>query len=139
MMPINRKSIVSLSATASYDELFETLDQDGCVILEKLTSSNTTDSIQRELSLDIQNTLPGNGDFVGYKTKRTHTVLTNSKTAGLLALESTTVLAQSRTRVVPMQVYCYMRRRERRNRGYSIQPPGNYSHGQTTAHLRRQN
>ena len=88
MMPINRKSIVSLSATASYDEVFETLDQDGCVILEKLTSSNTTDSIQRELALDIQNTLPGNGDFVGYKTKRTHTVLTNSKTAGLLALES---------------------------------------------------
>tara|TARA_B100000029_G_scaffold52345_1_gene47602 strand:+ start:1826 stop:2713 length:888 start_codon:yes stop_codon:yes gene_type:complete len=87
-MSTNRKSIVSLCATASYDEVFETLDQDGCVILEKLTSSNTTDSIQRELALDIQNTLPGNGDFVGYKTKRTHTVLANSKTAGLLALES---------------------------------------------------
>ena len=88
MNPLIVRPITSLPATTSDRVVCDALERDGCVIVEKLASADTVERIEQEMALDIENTLSGNGDFVGYKTKRTHTVLTSSKTSGLLALQS---------------------------------------------------
>ena len=65
---MKRRPITSLAVTASDSEVCEALERDGCVIVEKLAGPEIVDKIQQELALDIENTLLGNGDFVGYKT-----------------------------------------------------------------------
>ena len=84
---MKNNEITSLEPTVSIEDLLEILDRDGCAIIKNLATRETIDRIGTELGSDIEDTLPGNGEFVGYRTKRTHTVLTNSKTAGLLALQ----------------------------------------------------
>ena len=76
-------TLVSLPRTAPTDDILEVLARDGCVILERLADAAT---VAADLAQDIADTPTGTGEFVGHKTKRTHTVLVNSLTAGDLAL-----------------------------------------------------
>ena len=56
------------------------------MILENLADAATVDAVATDLAPDIARTPTGAGEFVGHKTRRTHTVLVNSPTAGALAL-----------------------------------------------------
>ena len=82
-------ALVSLPGTASTDEILEVLARDGCAILDRLAHAATMDAVSADLSQDIANTPTGTGEFVGHETRRTHTVLVNSSTAGGLALHPT--------------------------------------------------
>ena len=82
-------ALVSLPGTASTDEILEVLARDGCAILDRLAYAATMDAVTADLSQDIANTPTGTGEFVGHETRRTHTVLVNSSTAGGLALHPT--------------------------------------------------
>ena len=79
-------TLVSLPRTASADDAQEVLARDGCVILEALADAAAMDAVAADLAPDIAATPTGTGEFVGHKTRRTHTVLVNSPTAGDLAL-----------------------------------------------------
>ena len=79
-------ALVSLSRSVSTDEILEVLARDGCVILERLADAATVDAVAADLAPDIAATPTGTGEFVGHYTRRTHTVLVNSPTAGALAL-----------------------------------------------------
>ena len=80
-------SLVSLWGAAPTDEILEVLARDGCVILERLADAATMDAVAADLARDIAQTPTGTGEFVGHKTRRTHTVLVNSQAAGRLALD----------------------------------------------------
>ena len=79
-------ALVSLPRRTPTDEILEVLARDGCVILENLADAATVDAVATDLAPDIARTPTGAGEFVGHKTRRTHTVLVNSPTAGALAL-----------------------------------------------------
>ncbi|MDE0387877.1 MAG: phytanoyl-CoA dioxygenase family protein [Rhodospirillales bacterium] len=79
-------ALVSLPRMAPADDALEVLARDGCVILERLAGAATVDAVAADLAPDIAATPTGTGEFVGHHTRRTHTVLVNSPTAGALAL-----------------------------------------------------
>ena len=79
-------ALVSLPRRTPTDEILEVLARDGCVILENVADAATVDAVATDLAPDIARTPTGTGEFVGHKTRRTHTVLVNSPTAGALAL-----------------------------------------------------
>ena len=79
-------ALVSLPRTAPADDALEVLARDGCVILERLADTATANAVAADLAPDIAATPTGTGEFVGHETRRTHTVLVNSPTAGALAL-----------------------------------------------------
>ena len=79
-------TLVSLPHAAPTDEILGVLARDGCVILERLADAAAMDAVAADLASDIASTPTGTGEFVGHKTKRTHTVLVNSPAAGDLAL-----------------------------------------------------
>ena len=79
-------TLLSLSGAVPTDEILEVLARDGCVILEGMADAATMDAVAADLARDIAQTPTGTGEFVGHKTRRTHTVLVNSQAAGRLAL-----------------------------------------------------
>ena len=79
-------TLVSLPRAASTDGILEVLARDGCAIVERLADTAAMDAVSSDLAQDIAGTPTGTGEFVGHKTKRTHTVLVNSPAAGALAL-----------------------------------------------------
>ena len=79
-------ALVSLPRHAPTEEILAALARDGCAILERLADTATMDAVAADLAPDIAATPTGTGEFVGHKTRRTHTVLVNSPAAGRLAL-----------------------------------------------------
>ena len=79
-------ALASLPRTASADDALAVLTRDGCVILEALADAAAMDAVTADLAPDIAATPIGTGEFVGHETRRTHTVLVNSPSAGALAL-----------------------------------------------------
>ena len=79
-------ALVSLPRGAPTDAVAEVLARDGCAILERLADEATMDAVAADLAPDIARTPTGAGEFVGHKTRRTHTVLVSSPAAGALAL-----------------------------------------------------
>jgi len=86
-----KEQLISLDVNASTDEIVGKLAAAGYVVLRNLIDTDEIAAIQAELREDIEKTPFGSGDFVGQKTRRTHTVLTNSRSAGRLALQSSVI------------------------------------------------
>ncbi len=82
-------SVETLSATAATETVAGVLARDGCVIVRGLADKETMDAAEAELGPDIEHTATGTGEFVGHRTKRTHTVFLTSPTARTLVLHPT--------------------------------------------------
>ncbi|TDQ78424.1 ectoine hydroxylase-related dioxygenase (phytanoyl-CoA dioxygenase family) [Dongia mobilis] len=77
--------ITTLEPTASVDEILAVLHRDGALIVRNLMTPQQMATLSEELRPWIDKTPNGNGDFVGYKTKRCCGVLGKSAMAGEIA------------------------------------------------------
>ncbi|MBO68330.1 MAG: phytanoyl-CoA dioxygenase [Acidiferrobacteraceae bacterium] len=85
---MTKAQLTSLDANSTTDEIVERLNVDGyAIVCDLINNKDTIEAIRTDLQEDIENTPFGAGDFVGQQTRRTHTVLANSRSAGLLALQ----------------------------------------------------
>ena len=75
-------AIVSISADTSADSAMEILERDGAVIYERVLDDATMDRIQGELDPFLGRAYLGEGEFWGYKTKRTAALVAKSRTFG---------------------------------------------------------
>jgi hypothetical protein len=79
-------SVQTVPATAGLDEVLGILEHDGCVVVKDLAGRETIDLFWRELGPYLDRTPKGTGDFVGFETKRTSSLIAKSRACGELAL-----------------------------------------------------
>ena len=63
--------ITTISPETSADSAMEVLERDGAVIYERVLDAGVMDAIQAELDPYLGRAYLGEGEFWGYKTKRT--------------------------------------------------------------------
>ncbi|MBN33378.1 MAG: hypothetical protein CMM46_01120 [Rhodospirillaceae bacterium] len=73
-------SIEHVPATASADDLAALLDRDGCVIVDRLLTEARCDQILAELDPWMSRTPTGEGEWLGFETRRTHGLVAKSPT-----------------------------------------------------------
>jgi ectoine hydroxylase-related dioxygenase (phytanoyl-CoA dioxygenase family) len=85
-MPVARE-VQSLDASTDADAVAEVLAEDGCVVVERLTSPETMDAIHDELAAAIDATAVGPDEFSGFNTRRTGCLIARSPTFRALAVD----------------------------------------------------
>lgn len=80
-------SLVTLPNTATVDDVVEILERDGGVIVADIISNDTMDQIWSELAPYLDATPAGDGDFVGFQTRRTSSLLAKSPACAALVTE----------------------------------------------------
>ncbi|MEO1192147.1 MAG: phytanoyl-CoA dioxygenase family protein [Pseudomonadota bacterium] len=83
----------SVPAGTPTEELLAILERDGAVVIERLLDPDTMDRIQAELDSYLARSSLGQGDFWGYKTKRTGGLVAKSRTFAEEVAPNPTVLA----------------------------------------------
>lgn len=81
------KVLTTLPNSATVDDVLELLDRDGGVIVADMISNDVMDKIWSELSPYLDATPAGSGDFVGYQTRRTSSLLAKSPACANLITE----------------------------------------------------
>ena len=71
-------AIHSVDASVSHDELTDILDQDGCVIVRNLIDHDKIDALLEDLRPYLSKKPKGESNFLGYETKRLHSLLAKS-------------------------------------------------------------
>lgn len=79
--------IISLPRTAPLSDVIAAIERDGCVIVRELAPRPTMQAIERELAPYLASTPPGEGYFVGRRTKRMGRLFLKSPASRALALE----------------------------------------------------
>ena len=74
--------IETVDVTASRDDIDAILKRDGCVIVRDAMDRATVDRLLGELSPYLAKKPCGNGEFLGYHTKRLHSLFTKAPTVG---------------------------------------------------------
>jgi len=72
------RTVQSLDASTDADEVVRVLDEDGCVVVERLVSPETMDDIHDELAPHIAATSAGPDEFSGFNTRRTGSLIARS-------------------------------------------------------------
>jgi len=81
------KGLTTLPKDASVDDVLEVLDRDGGVIVADVIPEPVMDQIWSELSPYLEATPHGDGDFVGFQTRRTSSLLAKSPACAALVTE----------------------------------------------------
>ena len=76
------RNIETVDLSASKDDLMAILKQDGCVIIKDAERHDAIDTMLAELNPYLGRKACGEGDFVGFHTKRLHSLLTKTKCVG---------------------------------------------------------
>jgi ectoine hydroxylase-related dioxygenase (phytanoyl-CoA dioxygenase family) len=71
-------SLEHLKANATVNDVCEVMARDGGVIVEDMLSTDLVDRVRGELSPYLDRTPWGDGDFVGFQTRRTSSLLAKS-------------------------------------------------------------
>lgn len=74
--------IETVDVTASRDDIDAILKRDGCVIVRDAMDHATVDRLLGELKPYLAKKPCGNGEFLGYHTKRLHSLFTKAPTVG---------------------------------------------------------
>ena len=85
--------ITTISPDTSADSAMEILERDGAVIYERVLDAGVMDAIQAELDPYLGRAYLGEGEFWGYKTKRTAALVAKSPTFGTKVATNPQVLA----------------------------------------------
>ena len=72
------RTVQSLDASTDADEVVRVLDEDGCVVVERLVSPETMDDIHDEVASHIAATSAGPDEFSGFNTRRTGSLIARS-------------------------------------------------------------
>ncbi len=76
------RNIETVDLSASKDDLMAILKQDGCVIIKDAERHGAIDTMLADLNPYLGRKACGEGDFVGFRTKRLHSLLTKTKCVG---------------------------------------------------------
>jgi len=79
---MSTREIVSLSNTASRDEIETLLKRDGCLIVNGAVGHDVIDALLGDLEPYLDSKPTGNGNFTGFDTKRLHSLFQKSKRIG---------------------------------------------------------
>lgn len=79
--------LTTLPNAATVDDVLEVLDRDGGVIVADVIPDQVMDQIWTELSPYLDATPAGDGDFVGFQTRRTSSLLAKSPTCAALVTQ----------------------------------------------------
>ncbi len=79
--------ITHLSANASAEEVHEVFVRDGCVVIDRLISTQTMDAIKSEMAPFIEATPFGKDTFDGFQTRRTGALIARSQASHALIME----------------------------------------------------
>ncbi len=79
---MNRTGIETVDPDASADAVGAVLERDGCVIVRDAIDHGTIDRLLDDLGPYMKRKPCGNGDFVGYRTKRLHSLFGKSEAVG---------------------------------------------------------
>src|SRR5262245_44440136 len=82
-------TVPSVDAGASIDEIEAALRSAGCVVVERLASTELMDRIEGELAPHLAATAPGADEFTGVNTRRTGSLLARSRSFPELAAHPT--------------------------------------------------
>jgi hypothetical protein len=88
-MEETKMTIATLRESATVAECLEAIDGDGCVILDRLAPPPMMDAVQSELDPFFARTPFGEGDFVGFGTKRMGALVVKSPTVRDLVMHPT--------------------------------------------------
>jgi ectoine hydroxylase-related dioxygenase (phytanoyl-CoA dioxygenase family) len=70
--------VQSLDASTDVDAVVGVLEEDGCVVVERLVSPETMDDIHDEVASHIEATSAGPDEFSGFNTRRTGSLIARS-------------------------------------------------------------
>ena len=79
--------LTTLPNSATVDDVLEVLERDGGVIVADVIPNDVMDAIWSELAPYLEATPGGEGDFVGFQTRRTSSLLAKSPTCAELVIE----------------------------------------------------
>lgn len=82
MPPVSVRTIQSVAASASRAEVDAILKEDGCVILRDVIDPAAIDTMLADLEPYLRRKPKGNGDFVGFETKRLHSLFAKTARIG---------------------------------------------------------
>ena len=77
--------ITRFARTTAAADVAAAMLRDGCAVIEDLANPVTMDALERELAPHIAITPKGDGDIMGFETKRTAGLMGKSRAAGGLA------------------------------------------------------
>ena len=87
------RTVQTLPASASTEEILSVLDADGAAIIENAVALNQVEQLKRELQPYLDNTPMGADDFTGRKTKRTGALVARTPTCRDLVMDETILAA----------------------------------------------
>ena len=84
---MEQREIAKFAPSAASEDVAAAVTRDGCAIVEGLVSKNSLDSIEQELAPYVEVTPKGDGEIMGFETKRTAGLMGKSPGAGHLACQ----------------------------------------------------
>jgi ectoine hydroxylase-related dioxygenase (phytanoyl-CoA dioxygenase family) len=75
----------SVPPSTDLEEILGILDRDGCVVVNDLAPTKLVDTFWSEIGPYLEKTPKGSGEFVGFETRRTSSLIAKSKACGELA------------------------------------------------------
>ena len=80
--------VITVHKNENTKKIIEILERDGCVVIENLLSPMELKSLQTDLSREFEKTIPCQGNFYGYNTKRMSSLFSKSKICQEMAIKS---------------------------------------------------